>query len=85
MKRIRVVRRTVSPPRRPGLARLLRTLLSVREVQTVLVPRNCVDGFGAAFWARPEAYLDPVVRAGTSWMAAYDVGYRLAVAEVPGA
>jgi SAM-dependent methyltransferase len=49
--------------------RLLRALLPVREVQTVVVPRNCVDGFGAAFWARPEAYLDPVVQAGTSWMA----------------
>jgi SAM-dependent methyltransferase len=49
--------------------RLLRALLPVREVQTVLVPRDCVDGFGAAFWARPEAYLDPAVQAGTSWTA----------------
>lgn len=48
---------------------LLRTLLPVQEVQTVLVPHDCVDGFGAAFWARPEAYLDPAVQAGTSWMA----------------
>ena len=48
---------------------LIRALLPVREVQTVLVPRDCVDGFGAAFWARPEAYLDPAVQAGTSWMA----------------
>jgi SAM-dependent methyltransferase len=48
---------------------LLRSLLPVREVQTVLIPRDCVDGFGAAFWARPEAYLDPAVQAGTSWMA----------------
>jgi SAM-dependent methyltransferase len=48
---------------------LLRALLPVREVQTVLVPRDCVDGFGAAFWARPEAYLEPVVQAGMSWMA----------------
>ena len=48
---------------------LLRALLPVQEVQTVLVPRDCVDGFGAAFWARPEAYLDPAVQAGMSWMA----------------
>ncbi len=48
---------------------LLRALLSVREVQTVLVPRDCIDGFGAAFWARPEAYTDPAVQAGMSWMA----------------
>lgn len=39
------------------------------RVQTVLVSRDCVDGFGAAFCARPEAYLDPAVQAGTSWMA----------------
>ena len=48
---------------------LLRALLPVREVRTVLVPRDCVDGFGAAFWGRPEAYLDPAVQAGTSWLA----------------
>lgn len=29
--------------------RLLRAVLPVREVQTVLVPHDCVDGFGAAF------------------------------------
>lgn len=49
--------------------RLIRTLLPVRETQTLLVPNDCVDGFGAGFWARPEAYLDPAVQAGTSWMA----------------
>jgi SAM-dependent methyltransferase len=48
---------------------LMRALLRVREVQTVPIPRDCVDGFGAAFWARPEAYLDPAVQAGMSWMA----------------
>ncbi len=48
---------------------LLRTHLEVREVQTLLVPDDCVDGFGAAFWSRPEAYLDPEVQAGMSWLA----------------
>jgi SAM-dependent methyltransferase len=28
----------------------------------LLVPRDCSDGFLRAFWARPEAYLDPAVR-----------------------
>ena len=94
---------------------LLRAELRVREVRTVLVPHDCVDGFGAAFWARPEAYLDPDVQAGMSWLAllpddvrgagstrlrddlesgrwderhghlrtqaAYDGGYRLAIAD----
>jgi hypothetical protein len=41
----------------------------VREVVEVLVPKDCTDGFGTAFWARPEAYLDPEVQAGMSWLA----------------
>lgn len=43
--------------------------LRVREIRTVVVPSDCVDGFGAAFWSRPEAYLDPEVQAGMSWLA----------------
>jgi Methyltransferase domain len=30
------------------------------------VPRDCTDGFMAAFWARPEAYLDPAIRSASS-------------------
>lgn len=48
---------------------LLRAHLAVREIRPVLVPPDCEDGFGAAFWARPEAYLDPEVQAGMSWLA----------------
>jgi SAM-dependent methyltransferase len=36
------------------------------RVEPLLVPRDCVDGFAEAYWARPEAYLDPQVRAGMS-------------------
>lgn len=36
------------------------------QVRSVPVPRDCVDGFLGAYWARPEAYLDPAVRAGIS-------------------
>jgi len=36
------------------------------QVAAVPVPRDCVDGFLGAYWARPEAYLDPAVRAGIS-------------------
>jgi SAM-dependent methyltransferase len=52
----------------PGEA-AIRAALAVREVRRVLVPQDCADGFGAAFWARPEAYLDPDVQAGMSWLA----------------
>jgi SAM-dependent methyltransferase len=39
------------------------------EVEVVPVPWDCRDGFFSAFWRRPEAYLDPMVRAGISTLA----------------
>lgn len=44
-------------------------LLGGAQVQTVPVPHDCTDGFGAAYWRRPEAYLDRTVRAGISMLA----------------
>jgi SAM-dependent methyltransferase len=35
-------------------------------VVPVPLPADCADGFLGAFWRRPEAYLDPRVRAGIS-------------------
>jgi SAM-dependent methyltransferase len=46
--------------------RTLGSLLPGAEVRVVPVPRECTDGFLAAFWGRPEAYLDAEVRRGTS-------------------
>jgi SAM-dependent methyltransferase len=39
------------------------------EVEVVPVPWDCRDGFFSSFWRRPEAYLDPTVRAGISTLA----------------
>jgi SAM-dependent methyltransferase len=36
------------------------------RVEPVPVPRDCTDGFLAAYWHRPEAYRDPAVRGGIS-------------------
>jgi SAM-dependent methyltransferase len=50
------------------------------RVETLAVPADCRDGFFAAYWARPEAYLDPVVRAGISCFSLLDqdlVGARM--------
>lgn len=47
-------------------------LLGGARIQTVPVPHDCTDGFGAAYWRRPEAYLDPDVRAGISMLAYAD-------------
>lgn len=54
--------------RAPGVAEIGR-VLHITEIQTIEVPSDCVDGFGAAYWARPAAYLDPVVQAGISSLA----------------
>lgn len=57
--------------RATGLARLA-ALLGGARVEPVPVPHDCVDGFAAAYWRRPHAYLDPVVRAGISLLAQCD-------------
>ena len=41
-------------------------LSDASEVRPVPVPHDCADGFLGAYWRRPEAYLDPVVRASIS-------------------
>lgn len=38
-------------------------------VEVVPVPHDCTDGFMHAWWRRPEAYLDPGVRAAISGLA----------------
>ncbi|WP_077089202.1 class I SAM-dependent methyltransferase [Mycobacterium rhizamassiliense] len=48
----------------------LASLLGDRvSIAPVLVPHDCVDGFGGAYWRRPDAYLDAAVQAGMSLMA----------------
>jgi SAM-dependent methyltransferase len=41
-------------------------MLGTARVEDVAVPHDCTDGFFAAYWRRPEAYLDPAVRANIS-------------------
>lgn len=44
------------------------------HVEVVPVPHDCIDGFMAAYWRRPERYLDPGVRANISGLALLDAG-----------
>jgi SAM-dependent methyltransferase len=69
----------------PGFARFSRPARSLEamlerlgggRVEAVPIPHDCLDGFFHAYWRRPEAYLDPDVRAGISVFA------RLRAAEV---
>jgi hypothetical protein len=57
----------------PGTAHFIAEALGppVRE-ELVAVPADCTDGFYAAYWARPEAFLDPTIRAGISALALED-------------
>lgn len=48
--------------------------LGSATVTPVPVPADCTDGFFEAYWARPEAYLDPSVRAAISTFAFLDPG-----------
>jgi SAM-dependent methyltransferase len=49
----------------PAIERLLEALPGA-TASPMPVPRDCTDGFMAAFWGRPEAYLDRHIRSGTS-------------------
>ncbi|MDQ1510223.1 MAG: hypothetical protein QOG50_2067 [Actinomycetota bacterium] len=51
-------------------------VLDVRRVEPVLVPSDCIDGFAACYWNRPEAYVDPDVQAGISGIARLDPALR---------
>ena len=35
-------------------------------IAPVPIPHDCTDGFLCAYWRRPEAYLDPMVRSAIS-------------------
>lgn len=52
----------------PSIADIEATLGPAR-VSAVPVPHDCIDGFLGAYWRRPEAYLDPAVRASISGFA----------------
>ena len=49
----------------PELTRISRSF-SRTEVSVLKIPADCFDGFLGAYWRRPEAYLDQLVRANMS-------------------
>jgi len=51
-------------------------VLDVRTIDAVMVPADCIDGFAACYWNRPEAYTDPDVQAGISGLARLDPAVR---------
>lgn len=53
---------SVERGRYPRIQRICAALGREAEVQVVPVPIDCTDGFTEAYYARPEAFLDPAVR-----------------------
>jgi SAM-dependent methyltransferase len=56
----------VEAHRMPALDRVASVLGGEVDIRIVPVPADCLDGFGQAFFARPEQTLDPHVRRATS-------------------
>jgi ubiquinone/menaquinone biosynthesis C-methylase UbiE len=52
----------VEKRRFPTIATLVEGLGGACAVHALPIPNDCVDGFSEAFYARPEAFLDPAVR-----------------------
>lgn len=47
--------------RETPLSQLSQMLAAPLEVIVVPIPADCTDGFNAAYWRRPRAYLDPEI------------------------
>jgi SAM-dependent methyltransferase len=43
-------------------AEVIADVLGTDRIENVLIPHDCTDGFQAAYWRRPERYLDPDAR-----------------------
>lgn len=48
--------------RYPAIGHIRQVLGGTSDVTDVPIPRDCVDGFTEAYYARPERFLDPAVR-----------------------
>jgi len=66
-------------PRFPAIDDVAAALGGRTSVERIPTPGDCTDGFFEAFWRRPEALLDPEVRAAQSiWaLLAPDVEWRI--------
>jgi SAM-dependent methyltransferase len=68
-------------PRFPAIADVAAALGGRTRVEHVTTPADCADGFFEAFWNRPEALLDPDVRASQSMWALLEPGVEEQIVE----
>ncbi|MES1170689.1 MAG: SAM-dependent methyltransferase, partial [Leifsonia sp.] len=60
--------------RYPSLTRVAAGLGGSVTVSSVPIPLDCTDGFGEAYYGRPEAFLDPGARRANSAWSFVDAG-----------
>lgn len=65
---------TIERPRFRQVDEIAALLGGRTRIEAVRTPADCLDGFLEAFWSRPEALLDPAVRAAQSMWALLDPG-----------
>lgn len=54
--------------RYPSMSRLAEGLGGTVKIESVPIPLDCTDGFGEAYYGRPESLLDPAARrANSAW------------------
>jgi SAM-dependent methyltransferase len=56
----------IERPRFPAIDEVAAALGGRTRVERIPIPADCMDGFFLAFWRRPEALLDPAIRASQS-------------------
>jgi SAM-dependent methyltransferase len=56
----------IERPRFPAIADVAAALGGAVRIEHIPTPGDCEDGFFEAFWRRPEALLDPAIRASQS-------------------
>ncbi|HEX7353379.1 MAG TPA: methyltransferase domain-containing protein [Mycobacteriales bacterium] len=71
-----IMQREADLPDANDVAAVLESLGRVVGTSVVPVPRHCLDGTAAAYWRRPEAYLDPDRWAAMSGVALLDPSVR---------
>jgi SAM-dependent methyltransferase len=64
----------VERPRFPAIEDVAAALGGRTRVERIPTPGDCADGFFEAYWRRPEALLDPAVRASQSMWALLEPG-----------
>ena len=75
--------RASSGPRFPAIADVAAALGGRTRVEHIPTPADCEDGFFEAFWRRPEALLDPAVRASQSMWALLGPGVEERIVDAP--